>query len=198
MNLIGKILAVVLSVLVLLLAAIVAASWAPDRPLAELKQRWAQPPSTFVQVQGMYVHLRDEGPRTDPVPIVLLHGTSSSLHTWDGWAQELKSNRRVIRFDLPGFGLTGPSPDGDYRIERYVRFVAAMLDELGISHCVLAGNSSAPGGGASEKLVPSSRMARMGREELPRSRPLLRLHPLPHTSCLRRVVSRLAMNISPR
>ena len=141
MKTIGKILAAVLAVLVLALAAIVAVYWAPDRPLAELKARWAQPPSTFVQVQGMNVHLRDDGPRDDPVPIVLLHGTSSSLHTWDGWARELKATRRVIRFDLPGIGLTGPSPDGDYHIERYVRFVAAMLDQLGVSHCVLAGNS---------------------------------------------------------
>ncbi len=125
----------------LVLAAFVAATWAPDRPLSELKARWAPPPSTFVDVQGMNVHLRDEGPRSDAVPIVLLHGTSSSLHTWDGWAQELKAKRRVIRFDLPGIGLTGPPPDADYRIERYVRFIAAMLDELGVPRCVLAGNS---------------------------------------------------------
>lgn len=125
----------------MLLAAFVAATWAPDRPLSELKARWAPPPSTFVYVQGMNVHLRDEGPRSDPVPIVLLHGTSSSLHTWDGWAQAFKEKRRVIRFDLPGIGLTGPPPDADYRIERYVRFIAAMLDELGVPRCVLAGNS---------------------------------------------------------
>ena len=125
----------------LVLAAFVAANWAPDRPLSELKARWAPPPSTFVDVQGMQVHLRDEGPRSDPVPIVLLHGTSSSLHTWDGWTQELKAKRRVIRFDLPGIGLTGPPPDADYRIERYVRFVAAMLDELAVPRCVLGGNS---------------------------------------------------------
>ena len=141
MKYIAKILAAVLFALALAMAAGVAATWAPDRPLAELKARWAQPPSTFVSVQGMSVHLRDEGPRDDPVPIVLLHGTSSSLHTWDGWARELKSTRRVIRFDLPGIGLTGPAPDEDYRIERYARFVAAMLDQLGVSHCVIAGNS---------------------------------------------------------
>ncbi|TSA11982.1 MAG: alpha/beta hydrolase [Betaproteobacteria bacterium] len=89
----------------------------------------------------MEVHLRDEGPRDDPVPIVLLHGTSSSLHTWDGWSEALKSSRRVIRFDLPGIGLTGAPPDADYRIERYVRFVAAVLDRLGVARVVLAGNS---------------------------------------------------------
>lgn len=131
----------VLSALVLVIAVFVAINWAPDRPLSELQARWAQPPSAFIEVQGMHVHLRDEGPRTDPVPIVLLHGTSSSLHTWDGWARELQSNRRVIRFDLPGFGLTGPSADGDYRIETYVRFVGAVLDRLGVSRCVIAGNS---------------------------------------------------------
>ncbi len=131
----------ILAALVLAIAVFVAMNWAPDRPLSELQARWAQPPSTFIDVRGMHVHLRDEGPRTDPVPIVLLHGTSSSLHTWDGWAEALGSNRRVIRFDLPGFGLTGPSADGDYRMESYVRFVSAVLDRLGVSRCVIAGNS---------------------------------------------------------
>jgi pimeloyl-ACP methyl ester carboxylesterase len=124
-----------------LVAGFVALNWAPDRPVAELETRWAQPPSTFIELAGMRVHLRDEGVRDDPVPIVLLHGTSASLHTWDGWVAALASERRVVRFDLPGFGLTGPTPDGDYRIQRYVEFVTAMLDALGIERCVLAGNS---------------------------------------------------------
>ena len=141
MKTIARIAAGVLSALVLLVGVFVAATWAPDRPVAELRARWAQAPSAFIRVEGMHVHLRDEGPRSDSVPIVLLHGTSSSLHTWDGWARELKADRRVIRFDLPGIGLTGPAPDADYRIERYVRFVAVTLDALGVSRCVLAGNS---------------------------------------------------------
>jgi pimeloyl-ACP methyl ester carboxylesterase len=89
----------------------------------------------------MKVHMRDEGIRDDPSPIILLHGTSASLHTWEGWTQALKARRRVIRFDLPGFGLTGPTPDGNYTIENYVRFMTAMLDKLGVERCVLAGNS---------------------------------------------------------
>ena len=47
----------------------------------------------------------------------------------------------MIRFDLPGFGLTGPAPDNDYTIDRYARFVVAMLDRLGVDRCVLGGNS---------------------------------------------------------
>ncbi len=118
-----------------------AATWEPDRSVEALRARWAPPPSQFITAHGMRVHLRDEGPRGDPLPIVLLHGTSASLHTWDGWAHELAKTRRVIRFDLPGFGLTGPAPDDDYRIAAYVEFVADVADALHVERFVLAGNS---------------------------------------------------------
>jgi pimeloyl-ACP methyl ester carboxylesterase len=136
-----RILAALGGALVLLIAGFTALNWAPDRPVSELAARWAQPPSTFIDVAGMRVHVRDEGRRDDPVPIILLHGTSASLHTWDGWVRALEQDRRVIRVDMPGFGLTGPAPDGNYTIEAYVRFATAVLDHFGIAHCVLAGNS---------------------------------------------------------
>lgn len=117
------------------------ANWAPDLPVGDLKARWAPPPSQFIDIAGMQVHLRDEGPRDDAMPVVLLHGTGASLHTWDGWVEALKDERRVIRFDLPAFGLTGPAPDGDYSIETYARTVVAVLDHLAVEGCVLGGNS---------------------------------------------------------
>ena len=147
--------------LAMLTIGFVAANWAPDRPVAELKARWAPPPSAFVDVAGMQVHLRDEGPRDDPTPIVLLHGTSASLHTWQGWADALKGERRVIRFDLPGFGLTGPAPDGNYTMDAYVRFVLAMLDRLGVQHAVLVGNSFGGSVAWATALAHPSRVARL-------------------------------------
>jgi len=125
----------------LLVGAFIAWSWAPDIPVEQLKARWATPPSQFIDVEGLQVHVRDEGPRTDPLPIVLVHGTAASLHTWEGWAAELRKTRRVIRFDLPGFGLTGPNAANDYSIAVYVRFVAALMDRLGAQRFVIAGNS---------------------------------------------------------
>jgi pimeloyl-ACP methyl ester carboxylesterase len=125
----------------LVVAGFVALNWAPDRPVSQLATRWAPPPSAFVEIEGMQVHVRDEGRRDDPVPVVLLHGTSASLHTWDGWVRALEDQRRVIRVDMPGFGLTGPSPGGDYTIDSYIRFTKALLDRFGIARCVLAGNS---------------------------------------------------------
>ncbi|MBH3339838.1 alpha/beta hydrolase [Pseudomonas mendocina] len=123
------------------LAGFVALNWAPDRPVGELKARWAPPPSQFVDIAGMSVHLRDEGRRDDPEPILLLHGTSASLHTWEGWVKELAPQRRVISLDLPGFGLTGPFADGDYRVEHYTAFLLALLDHLQVKRVVLVGNS---------------------------------------------------------
>lgn len=136
-----KVLGGLLLAVVVLVAIGVASAWAPDRDVASLQAKWAPAPSQFVEVMGMQVHLRDEGPRDDPRPIVLLHGTSASLHTWDGWADALKGQHRVIRMDLPGFGLTGPMPDNNYQLTRYVEFVAALMDKLGVPQAVVAGNS---------------------------------------------------------
>lgn len=136
-----KIIGFVIGATLLLVIAGLASVWAPDRSAENLAPRWATPPSQFVFIEGMKVHLRDEGPRDDPQPIVLLHGTSSSLHTWDGWTQVLQGKHRVIRVDMPGFGLTGPTPDGNYQMPVYSHFVVSLLDTLKIQRAVLAGNS---------------------------------------------------------
>jgi pimeloyl-ACP methyl ester carboxylesterase len=109
-----------------------------DLPLDTLRARWATGTSRFLAVDGVQMHYRDEG--SGPV-ILLLHGTSASLHTWDGWAAELTRHYRVVRLDLPGFGLTGPSPARDYSIAAYVAFVDHATARLGLGSLLLAGNS---------------------------------------------------------
>lgn len=130
-----------IGVLMLLAALGFAATKAPDRPLESLIARWAPPPSDFLDLDGQLVHWRDEGPREDPQPLLLIHGTSASLHTWQGWVAELSKKRRVITFDLPGFGLTGPSAQGDYSDEAYLRFLKKLLDHLKLDRVILGGNS---------------------------------------------------------
>ena len=138
--------------ILLMLAALgFAVSKAPDRSLESLVPRWAPPPSDFIELDGLLVHVRDQGPSSDPLPIVLIHGTSASLHTWEGWATELAQTRRVISFDLPGFGLTGPNADGDYRDARYVAFTRNLLARLGVGRAIVGGNSL--GGGVAWELA---------------------------------------------
>jgi pimeloyl-ACP methyl ester carboxylesterase len=71
----------------------------------------------------------------------MLHGFGSSLHTWDAWANSLSDKYRVVRYDLPGFGLTGPDPTGDYSDQRGMQMLADLMDALSIPRAALIGNS---------------------------------------------------------
>ena len=112
-----------------------------DKEVSELSKKYAPSPSQFVEIDGMNVHYRDEGNPKDSLPIVLLHGTGSSLHTYNAWTKKLITNRRVIRMDLPAFGLTGPFPNHQYPIKKYVTFLEHFLASQNVEKCVLAGNS---------------------------------------------------------
>ncbi len=139
-----------LAVLVLAVVGVgVAATYQPDRDVAQLTSRWARPEdgSKWLSLtipgiaQPIAVHYRDEGVASDPEPIVLLHGTSSSLHTWDAWVAQLKGTRRVVRLDLAGYGLTGPFADRVYSTDRYNAFLAAFAVQLKLPPSVWVGNS---------------------------------------------------------
>jgi len=135
----------VFGILLMLSAMAIPLVRAPDRPVETLVARWAPPPSEFLDLQGQLVHYRDEGPKSDPAPLVLLHGTSASLHTWEGWSKALHGQHRVISLDLPAFGLTGPFAGPyagrPYTGAEYARFVLDVLDKLAIPRFAIAGNS---------------------------------------------------------
>jgi pimeloyl-ACP methyl ester carboxylesterase len=89
----------------------------------------------------MTVHYIIEGKSDDSLPIVFIHGTSASLHTWDTLSSLLKANKKIIRFDLPAFGLTGPNPLNQYSFNFYNQFIDAFLSKLNVTKCIVAGNS---------------------------------------------------------
>jgi pimeloyl-ACP methyl ester carboxylesterase len=109
-----------------------------DISVDELKVEYANQYSNFIEIDGMQVHYRIEG---EGFPIVLIHGTASSLHTWDAWTKELKKTNTIIRMDLPAFGLTGPNKTADYSIKSYTTFLDQFLNEIAIDSFHLAGNS---------------------------------------------------------
>jgi pimeloyl-ACP methyl ester carboxylesterase len=94
--------------------------------------------SNYCSVAGMPVRCLREG--TGPA-VVMLHGSGSSLDAFDGVARRVRGRCEVVRMDLPGFGLTGPRPDRDYRIETYTRFLDQLLERLELGSAVLVGNS---------------------------------------------------------
>ncbi|GAB3332107.1 alpha/beta hydrolase [Marivirga atlantica] len=141
MKIIFKTLRTLIILLVIAIILIVVLFGHADIPLEELKAKYANEHSQFMPLNGMEVHYRDEGNKQDSLPIILIHGTGASLHTFNDWAASLKENHRVIRMDLPAYGLTGPFPDGNYNIEHYVDFLNGFLNQLRIDQCIIAGNS---------------------------------------------------------
>ncbi|KPF90084.1 hydrolase [Novosphingobium sp. AAP83] len=111
--------------------------YTPDKPRAGLAAAYA---GDYRTVDAVRLRLRDSGPRDAPA-VILLHGFGASLETWDGWAGPLSQRYRVIRFDLPGFGLTGSDPTGDYSDARSIRVLAGLMDQLGIARAAIVGNS---------------------------------------------------------
>jgi len=112
-----------------------------DISLDKLKLKYANIQSSFISVKNIDIHYRDEGNQTDSIPIILIHGTGASLHTFDDWTNKLKYSKRVIRLDLPAYGLTGPFVDRDYSILNYTSFLKEFLETLDIKQCIIAGNS---------------------------------------------------------
>lgn len=93
-----------------------------------------------VEAAGMSWRVREDGPQGAPV-IVLMHGFSHSLESFDGWAGALSDTYRVVRFDLPGHGVTGAREDNAYSNEQTVAQVSGLIDVLELDRFVIGGNS---------------------------------------------------------
>ena len=127
-----------LSAITAFLIIVIAIYWKNDIDLNELKDKYAYPSSSFISIDGINVHYRDVGKGE---AILLIHGTGASLHTWEKWIDILSPGYRVISFDLPGFGLTGPDPNHNYQISRYTAILDSLMVKLKVDSFHIAGNS---------------------------------------------------------
>jgi pimeloyl-ACP methyl ester carboxylesterase len=126
---------------ILFTGAILLSSCDSDIPVEQLKAKYLKLNSAFIDIDGVPVHYIIEGKTEDTLPIVFIHGTSASLHTWDTLSSLLKTNKKIIRFDLPAFGLTGPNRLNQYDFNFYNQFLDEFLLKLNVTQCIVAGNS---------------------------------------------------------
>jgi pimeloyl-ACP methyl ester carboxylesterase len=115
-------------------------AYAPDLPRELLIARYANQHSKFIEVAGAQAHVRDEG-KADAMPLLLIHGSLGSLQMWDGWVAELQDRYRLISVDLPGHGLTGDWPRGEFSIDAYADFIEVLADTLHLDRFAVAGHS---------------------------------------------------------
>jgi len=138
----------------LIVAALIAAvlfSISLDTSFEDMTALYGDENSQFLNLpSGSQVHLRDEG-NPDGPPLIMLHGSNSSLQTWERWVDLLGSDYRMISIDLPGHGLTGRTTRNSYSRFDMVAFVLEVATTMEIQQFDLAGNSM--GGGVAWALA---------------------------------------------
>lgn len=132
---------IVLTILFVILASGWFAMRRPDIPFDTLERYYASDSSQFLTLKdGLKVHYRDEG-NPDGEVLVLVHGFSASLHTWEPWVAELGGDYRLISIDLPGHGLTrNPAPE-NMTLPFFVDTVGEVVEKLDVETFVFVGNS---------------------------------------------------------
>ncbi|MEP6343072.1 MAG: alpha/beta hydrolase [Maricaulaceae bacterium] len=116
-------------------------AYAPDTDTEAMRAKYGGEQARFVQmVSGANVHYRDQGPKDAPA-IIMIHGMSSHLQTWEPLIAQMGDTYRILSLDLPGFGLTGPNPTGDYGPTVYTQAVLTVMDEAKIDKAIIVGNS---------------------------------------------------------
>lgn len=140
----GGVVRIIGAILGVLLLALVGGYFAlkrPDIPYATLDAKHANAQSKFLDLgEGLSVHYRIQG-----VPegrtLLLVHGFSASLHTWEPWVERLGGQYRIVTLDLPGHGLTRTPPGYVPSPEAYADLVETVAQKLGLGKVILAGNS---------------------------------------------------------
>lgn len=108
-------------------------------PLAQVIGKYADADSRFIEIDDVKLHYKDQG--AGPA-VLLIHGSGGDLGDFDGWTPILvKKGWRVVRIDLPGFGISGPIINGNYSIDRVQSLMDGLMDELGIERFAVVGTS---------------------------------------------------------
>jgi pimeloyl-ACP methyl ester carboxylesterase len=117
----------------------------PDIPYETLAAKYENSASRYVDLPGgVRMHYRDQG---QGPTLLLIHGFSASLHTWEPWVERLATaddrinDYRVISIDLPGHGLTRAPAGYQANIENYRDIVAEFVRAQGLERFFLAGSS---------------------------------------------------------
>lgn len=81
-----------------------------------------------------------EGKRAG-LPIVFIHSIGSSMYSWRHQIDVIQQKRRVIAFDLLGFGKSDKPLDQDFGLDGQDARLIALLNKLEIKKCDLVGCS---------------------------------------------------------
>ena len=110
-----------------------------DIPYETLATHYESGASRYVDLPGgVRMHYRDQG--AGPT-LLLIHGFSASLHTWEPWVEQLGGDYRIVTLDLPGHGLTSAPAGHQPSMQGYAAIVEEFAQALDIARFAIGGNS---------------------------------------------------------
>lgn len=101
----------------------------------------AQLPQTesAVRLLGSETHYWTYGPDDAPLTLLAVHGYRGEHHGLEPVVAQVRGIR-VVSPDLPGFGLSSPMTDATHDIPGYGRWLAALVEALGLDDAVVLGH----------------------------------------------------------
>ncbi|WP_034489067.1 epoxide hydrolase family protein [Actinomadura oligospora] len=89
-------------------------------------------PQFITEIDGQrihFLHVRSDDP--DALPLILTHGWPSSVVEFLDVIEPLSRDFHLVIPSLPGFGFSGPQPDGGWTLDRIARAWAELMARLG-------------------------------------------------------------------
>ncbi|WP_296619591.1 alpha/beta hydrolase [Marivirga sp.] len=133
-----KILGITLLSILGILLILLLSFYKTDIPASENHEKYFTDESQYIELDSNKIHIRKMG---KGFPVLLIHGSFSSLHTWEVWQKQFANDFTTISVDLPGHGLTGPNPQGKYDTDYYASLLWRLVEKLNYDTISVAGNS---------------------------------------------------------
>jgi esterase len=99
-----------------------------------------QPASKNATVNGLSLHYLEWG-RPGALPVVCVHGYTSSAQAFNALARRLNDRVHLIAVDVRGHGESAWSPAKAYQYADQIADLAGFVDRLGLDRFVLIGTS---------------------------------------------------------
>ncbi len=108
-------------------------------PKEYIKENYSLPNSHFMKWKGGIIHYTESGAG---FPILMIHGFGGSNYDFKILDSLLNDKYKIIRVDLPGFGMSDfPKTDDDNFIKIYDEYFSFLIDTLHLDSMYVMGNS---------------------------------------------------------
>ncbi len=98
--------------------------------------------SAVTLAPGLEVHYSEDWfgePWKAPEPVLFLHGNLENADVWWGWVPRMGQQYRLVRPDLPGFGMSSAPENFEWSLRNFATVMTTFMDKLGVASAHVIG-----------------------------------------------------------